>query len=241
MGTPTHHEPPHGPQPPLARETPNRAPRTASPPVDPHRTRDQHTHRTVRQLVDVRRPLPQELLLELRRHVMHGHRREEQDKQPHIRARSTTDVRPHRSCGLSGSGSVQPRAPNGLGRAGPRRTRPRVATRIVCVVLAREASSLTTWPSGYGQRRRRGPEPSSGGAGAPHTDAVPGVPGRTTTLARSAQTAASPGVDDHTIELIRPRVHSLPSSCRPHAGPAEIACPNLRTHIQSASDPHPRT
>ncbi|MBE4741096.1 MULTISPECIES: hypothetical protein [Streptomyces] len=48
----------------------------------------------------------------------------------------------NRSCGLSGSESVQPRAPNGLGRAGPRRTRPRVATRILCVVLAREAGSL---------------------------------------------------------------------------------------------------
>ncbi|MFE9439980.1 PE-PGRS family protein [Streptomyces sp. NPDC006602] len=32
---------------------------------------------------------------------------------------------PNRSCGLNGSESVQPRAPNGLGRAGPRRTRPR--------------------------------------------------------------------------------------------------------------------
>ncbi|MDX3456664.1 HD domain-containing protein [Streptomyces sp. ME02-8801-2C] len=48
----------------------------------------------------------------------------------------------YRSCGLSGGESVQPRAPNGLGRTGPRRTRPRVATRIVCVVRAREASSL---------------------------------------------------------------------------------------------------
>ncbi|MFF9776022.1 hypothetical protein ACF1HJ_20480 [Streptomyces sp. NPDC013978] len=48
----------------------------------------------------------------------------------------------NRSCGLSGSGSVQPRAPNGLGRADPRLTRPRVATRILCVVLAREAGSL---------------------------------------------------------------------------------------------------
>ena len=32
---------------------------------------------------------------------------------------------PHRSCGLSGSESAQPHAPNGLGRTGPRRTRPR--------------------------------------------------------------------------------------------------------------------
>ncbi|WP_420864058.1 TetR/AcrR family transcriptional regulator [Streptomyces deccanensis] len=57
----------------------------------------------------------------------------------------------YRSCGLSGSESVQPRAPNGLGRAGPRRTRPRVATRIVCVVRAREASSLRGPASGYSQ------------------------------------------------------------------------------------------
>ncbi|MDQ1043632.1 nuclear transport factor 2 family protein [Streptomyces sp. V4I2] len=34
-------------------------------------------------------------------------------------------VHSNRSCGLSGNESVQPRAPNGLGRAGPRRTRPR--------------------------------------------------------------------------------------------------------------------
>jgi hypothetical protein len=122
----------------------------------------------------------------------------------------------HRSCGLSGGESVQPRAPNGLGRAGPRRTRPRVATRILCVVRAREASSLTTWPDGYGQGRRGGPEPSSGGTGAPHADAAPGVPGRTTTLTRTAQGTASPQADDHTIELIRPCTHSLASSSNPY-------------------------
>ncbi|MCT9081637.1 DUF3533 domain-containing protein, partial [Streptomyces fulvoviolaceus] len=132
----------------------------------------------------------------------------------------------NRSCGLRGSESVQPRAPNGLGRAGPRRTRPRVATRIVCVVRAREASSLTTWPVGYGQRRRGGPEPSSGGAGAPHADAVPGVPGRTITLARSAQGIASLPADDHTIELIRPCVYSLVSSSnRPATTPGQEGNP----------------
>ncbi|MFF0013029.1 hypothetical protein [Streptomyces sp. NPDC005374] len=59
-----------------------------------------------------------------------------------LTGKQSTEDGTNRSCGLSGSGSVQPRAPNGLGRAGPRRTRPRVATRIVCVVRAREASSL---------------------------------------------------------------------------------------------------
>ncbi|MFJ9149542.1 DUF6461 domain-containing protein [Streptomyces sp. NPDC102270] len=53
-------------------------------------------------------------------------------------------------------------------------------------------AALTTWPVGYGQRRRGGPEPSSGGAGAPHADAVPGVPSRTITLTRSARNSASP-------------------------------------------------
>ena len=47
----------------------------------------------------------------------------------------------YRSCGLSGGESVQSRAPNGPGRAGPRRSRPRVATRVLCVVRAREASA----------------------------------------------------------------------------------------------------
>ncbi|AEM87613.1 hypothetical protein Strvi_8293 [Streptomyces violaceusniger Tu 4113] len=37
---------------------------------------------------------------------------------------------------------------------------PGAATRILSVVRSREAGSLTTWPCGYGQRRRGGPEPS---------------------------------------------------------------------------------
>lgn len=81
---------------------------------------------------------------------------------------------------------------------------PGAATRILCVVRAREAGSLTTWPSGYGQRRRGGPEPSSGGAGAPHAGTAPRVPDRTATLTRTAQDTASLEVDDHTIELKGP-------------------------------------
>ncbi|MFD8218862.1 sulfatase-like hydrolase/transferase [Streptomyces sp. NPDC059697] len=48
----------------------------------------------------------------------------------------------HRSCGPSRSEHDQPHDPNGLGRTGPRRTRPRAATRILCVVRSQEASSL---------------------------------------------------------------------------------------------------
>src|SRR6266568_789646 len=36
----------------------------------------------------------------------------------------------------------------------------RTATRIPCVVRSRWAGSLTTWPAGYGQKRRGGPSPS---------------------------------------------------------------------------------
>ncbi|MGW0879783.1 hypothetical protein [Streptomyces sp. NPDC002671] len=52
------------------------------------------------------------------------------------------------------------------------------------------------------------PNHHSGGAGAPHADAVPGVPDRTITLTRPAQGAASPRTDHHTIELKRPYAHS---------------------------------
>ncbi len=91
----------------------------------------------------------------------------------------------YRSCGLSGSESAQPRAPNGLGRSprlrpggppGPRRTRPRgsdtdpVRGPIPGGPRGRRPlmnAALTTWPCGYGQRRRGGPEPSLRWSGGP--------------------------------------------------------------------------
>ncbi|SBU92273.1 hypothetical protein YW5DRAFT_03935 [Streptomyces sp. Ncost-T6T-1] len=45
------------------------------------------------------------------------------------------------------------------------------------------------------------PNHLAGGAGALHADAAPGVPGRTITLLRSVQGAASARADDHPIEL----------------------------------------
>ncbi len=60
----------------------------------------------------------------------------------------------------------------------------------------------------------------SGGAGAPHTGAVPGVPDRTITLTRTAQGTTSPKVDHHTIELIRP-----PCAPCPAGDPDRIALP----------------
>ena len=52
----------------------------------------------------------------------------------------------------------------------------------------------------------------SGGAGAPHAGAVPGVPDRTITVARTAQPTASPKADHHTIGLSCPCAHSPASS-----------------------------
>lgn len=59
----------------------------------------------------------------------------------------------------------------------------------------------------------------SGGAGAPHADAAPGAPGRTITVARTAQAPASPDADHHTIELNHPYVRSRTTSWHP---PADI-------------------
>jgi len=58
----------------------------------------------------------------------------------------------------------------------------------------------------------------SGGAGAPHAGAVPGVPDRTLTVARTAQGAASLDADHHTIELTRPRARFTADSWQPLAG-----------------------
>jgi hypothetical protein len=63
----------------------------------------------------------------------------------------------YRSCGLNRGESVQPRAPNGLGRAGPRRTRPRW----------RHASCAWSWP-------RRPPRPE---AAVGHSPVRPGPSG----------------------------------------------------------------
>ncbi|MFI6652539.1 hypothetical protein ACIBI8_33665 [Streptomyces sp. NPDC050529] len=44
---------------------------------------------------------------------------------------------------------------------------PEAATRILSVVRSREAGFLATWPNGYGQRRRGGPDPSRWWIGGP--------------------------------------------------------------------------
>ncbi|MFF8232951.1 hypothetical protein [Streptomyces caelestis] len=82
---------------------------------------------------------------------------------------------------------------------------PGAATRILCVVRAREASSLrdlARWvrPEATGRPRTITlVEP-----GAPRAGAVTGVPDRTITLTRSDHSAASSRADHHTIELTRP-------------------------------------
>jgi len=62
---------------------------------------------------------------------------------------------------------------------------------------------------------REAPSHHSGGAGALHAGAVPGVPDRRITLTRSAQRAASHRVNQHTIELTQPPAHSPASSYQP--------------------------
>jgi hypothetical protein len=91
----------------------------------------------------------------------------------------------------------------------------RAATRIVSVVRAGRAESLTTWPVGTARGDGEALNHLSGGAGAPHAGTAPGVPDRTATLPRPAQHTASPEADHHTIELNRPRAHSPTSSCHP--------------------------
>ncbi len=86
---------------------------------------------------------------------------------------------------------------------------PGAATRILSVVRSREAGSLTTWPYGTARGDGEAPNHHSGGAGAPHAGAVPGVPDRTITVARTAQDSASSEADHHTIELNRPRASPL--------------------------------
>ncbi|MDQ0763658.1 hypothetical protein QF027_006293 [Streptomyces canus] len=136
---------------------------------------------------------------------------------------------PHRSCGLSGSEPVQPRAPNGLGRAGPRRTRPRggdthpvrgpgpggprgrrpLLDAALCDLSGR-----------YGQRRRGGPEPSSGGAGAPHSPKG-GAPRRRTRCPRPHDHAGpnSPGrrkpVSGRSHDRAHAALHALPGGAAP--------------------------
>ena len=83
----------------------------------------------------------------------------------------------HRSCGLSRSESVQPHAPNGLGRTGPRCTRPWGSD----TDLVRGPIPGSRFPSRLGHvGRSRGdgeaPNHRSGGVGAPHSGALPGVP-----------------------------------------------------------------
>lgn len=75
--------------------------------VDPERAGDQHPAGVGRQLVDVGGPLPQEVRLELRRHVVHGDGGDEQRRQPEVGAGRATDITHH--------GANRPRA----GRKGP--------------------------------------------------------------------------------------------------------------------------
>ncbi|WP_285438048.1 FAD-dependent oxidoreductase [Streptomyces sp. ISL-98] len=119
----------------------------------------------------------------------------------------------YRSSGLSRSESAQPHAPNGLGRTGPRRTQPRGGD----THPVRGPGPGGRFPARSGQMgTARGDGEAlnhhSGGAGAPHAGAVPGVPDHTITLIRTAQEAASPEADHHTIELNRPSARSPASS-----------------------------
>lgn len=132
--------------------------------------------------------------------------------------------RAYRSCGLSRNESAQPHAPNGLERAGRRRTRPRSGDTdpVRGPVPGGPRGRRPLWmlpsrPGHMGTARGDGEAPNhhSGGAGAPTAGAVPGVPDRTATVARTAQATASPGVDHHTIELNRPHARSPASSWRP--------------------------
>jgi hypothetical protein len=117
----------------------------------------------------------------------------------------------------------QGRPGNGLGRSptasrawevppGPRRTRPRGGdTRPVRGPIPggpRGRRPLWTlpcaiWQVGTARGDGEALNHHSGGAGAPHADAVPGVPDRRITSARSDQGSASRQADDHTIGLTR--------------------------------------
>ncbi|MDQ0905172.1 hypothetical protein QFZ22_001157 [Streptomyces canus] len=122
----------------------------------------------------------------------------------------------NRSCGLSMSESAQPHAPNGLGRTGPRRTQPR-GSDTDPVHGPIPGGRFPARPGQMGTARGDGEAPNhhSGGAGAPHAGAVPGVPGRTITIGRTAQDAASQKADHHTIELNSPCTRSPSSSWQP--------------------------
>ncbi|WP_449657707.1 glycosyl hydrolase family 95 catalytic domain-containing protein [Streptomyces acidicola] len=137
----------------------------------------------------------------------------------------------YRSFGLSRCESAQPHSPNGLGRTGPRRTQPRGSdTHPVRGPIP--GGRFPVRPGHMGTARGGGEAPNhhSGGAGAPHAGAVPGVPDRTITLTRSAQGAASPPEHHHTIELTRrcttsaPRARSWSARSAGAAAPAGSGC-----------------
>jgi hypothetical protein len=125
-------------------------------------------------------------------------------------------VNGYRSCGLSRSEPTQPHAPNGLGRTGPRRTRPRGSdTHPVRGPIPGGQFPARSGHMGAARGDGEALNHHSGGAGAPHAGTVLGVPDRTITVARTAQATASPEADHHTIELNRPRACSPASSWQP--------------------------
>ncbi|MFI9584181.1 serine hydroxymethyltransferase [Streptomyces sp. NPDC052236] len=88
-------------------------------------------------------------------------------------------LHPNRSFAVSGSESAHWHAPNGLGRTGPRRTRPRGGdTHPVRVPIP--GGRFPARPGQVGTARGDGEALNhlSGGAEAPHAGAVPGVPDR---------------------------------------------------------------
>ncbi|RPE43777.1 von Willebrand factor type A domain-containing protein [Streptomyces sp. Ag109_O5-1] len=89
---------------------------------------------------------------------------------------------------------------------------PGAATRIQCVVRSREASSLTTWPVGWARGDGEALNHHSGGAGAPHADAAPGVPDRAAYAIPAPAEYCCPRAHHHTIELNQPRISSQASS-----------------------------
>src|SRR6266702_2411368 len=70
------------------------------------------------------------------------------------------DGAPHRSSSLCRSESCAAARPERCWAHWSPAFSTRTATRIPCVVRSRWAGSLTTWPAGYGQKRRGGPSPS---------------------------------------------------------------------------------
>ncbi|MEV3908776.1 pectate lyase family protein [Streptomyces canus] len=120
-------------------------------------------------------------------------------------------------------------APNGLGRAGRPPSPPEGDTDPVRGPVLEGRSPSRSGHVGAARGDGEALSHLAGGAGAPHAGTAPGVPDRTATLPRSAQSTASLQADDHTIELKRPPV-SPANSCHPDADEPTYFARNYLRH-----------